>query len=95
MKKLKHSIIKTLTQYNEYCETLETLVLQDYNGNLEEIELLTLLIEYYDQQQMEMYRRINCWWLYHNFYVVDMRRIIALDFNRGRIGMFNNLKVVK
>lgn len=55
MKQLKYTLIKNLDQYNEYCETLETLVFQDYDTNLEEIELLTLLIEHYDEQQMEVY----------------------------------------
>ncbi len=50
MDTLQYKIIKTDTQYNKYCDKLETLV--DSNKKTkavqDEIELLTLLIEKYD-----------------------------------------------
>lgn len=48
MEKLKYTIIKDIEQYSNYCNVLETLVLE--NGCVEEIELLTLLIEKWDSE---------------------------------------------
>ncbi len=48
---IKYTIIKNRDQYNEYCNQLESL-LYDENAALlqDEIELLTLLIEKYDDE---------------------------------------------
>jgi HTH-type transcriptional regulator/antitoxin HigA len=48
---LKYTVIKTKTQYKEYIKTLEKLdeLEEPTNGQEEEIELLTLLIEKWDQ----------------------------------------------
>lgn len=52
METLQYKIIKTDAQYNKYCNTLEALV--DSNKKTkavqDEIELLTLLIEKYDEE---------------------------------------------
>ena len=50
MKQLQYKIIKTDAQYNKYCDTLETLVESNRRTKTiqDEIELLTLLIENYD-----------------------------------------------
>jgi HTH-type transcriptional regulator / antitoxin HigA len=52
MEALKYKIIKSKKQYNEYCNKLETLL--DNNSKSksmkEEIELLTLLIEKWDNE---------------------------------------------
>ena len=52
METLQYKIIKTDTQYNKYCDKLETLV--DSNKKTKavqgEIELVTLLIEKYDAE---------------------------------------------
>lgn len=46
----KYTIIKTKDQYSQYCSILETLVIQNNSKELsDEIELLTLLIEKYDE----------------------------------------------
>ena len=50
MKVLKFTIIKTAEQYNEYCDILEKLLNLDNNNSLDEIELLTLLIEKWDAE---------------------------------------------
>ncbi len=43
---MKYTVIKTEKQYNEYCEVLEELIVADESGDYQdEIELLTLLIE--------------------------------------------------
>lgn len=52
MNTLKYKIIKTKSQYNEYCDTLEHLIdSKSKNKSVkDEIELLTLLIETWDEQ---------------------------------------------
>jgi HTH-type transcriptional regulator/antitoxin HigA len=50
MGELKYTIIKTSDQYNDYCNILETLVQKTDNKSQEEIELLTLLIEKWDDE---------------------------------------------
>lgn len=48
MKSFKYTLIKTKKQYHEYCNKLESLVLLNQKGNIDEIELLELLIEKWD-----------------------------------------------
>lgn len=50
MEKLKYTIVKTKTQYNKYCDALEDLIDSGKKTKeiKNEIELLTLLIETYD-----------------------------------------------
>jgi len=50
METLKYSIIKTEKQYNNYCNVLEGLLVQDKKKLSDEIELLTLLIEKWDAE---------------------------------------------
>ena len=52
METLKYSVIKTETQYNKYCKKLEELLDSGSRSKAvqDEIELLTLLIEKYDEQ---------------------------------------------
>ncbi len=52
METLQYKIIKTDTQYNRYCDALETLVDSGKKTKAvqDEIELLTLLIEKYDAE---------------------------------------------
>jgi HTH-type transcriptional regulator / antitoxin HigA len=47
METIKYKIIKSNSQYQEYCEILETLL---NNNDNDEIELLTLLIEKWDDE---------------------------------------------
>lgn len=49
METLKYKIIKTKEQYGEYCSILETL-LNKNKTNPDEVELLTFLIEKWDQE---------------------------------------------
>lgn len=48
METLKYKIIKTEEQYKEYCSILENLQSND-SSNQDEVELLTFLIEKWDQ----------------------------------------------
>lgn len=46
---LKYTIIKTKSQYDDYCKQLEILLAQDITNDLQdEIDLVTLFIEKYD-----------------------------------------------
>jgi len=53
MKALKYKKIASLEQYNTYCNIHEKLVMDDYDANIDEIELLEVLIENYDNRVME------------------------------------------
>lgn len=48
METLKFKVIKSRGQYDEYCKTLEELIFSE--GDQDEIDLLTLLIETYDHE---------------------------------------------
>ena len=50
METLKYTIIKTKEQYRNYCDILEELVLRDSDMLMDEIELLTFLIEKWDEE---------------------------------------------
>ena len=50
MKTLKYTVIKDLEQYKKYCDTLEKLIIRDEKEINDEIELLTLLIEKWDNE---------------------------------------------
>jgi len=52
MKTLKYTILKSEAQYYEYCDTLADMLENEHNGKdaLDEIELLTLLIEKWDAE---------------------------------------------
>lgn len=52
--KLKYKIIKSRKQYNSYCKSLEELVFKSRKSDEDEIELLTLLIEKYDDEQYKL-----------------------------------------
>ncbi|MEM6262258.1 MAG: helix-turn-helix transcriptional regulator [Bacteroidota bacterium] len=49
---LRYTVIKTLEQYTEYCEILENLV-SSSSAESEEIELLSLLIDDYNDRLMK------------------------------------------
>ncbi len=50
MRTLKYTVIKTEEQYTRYCDILENLLLKDNSVYEDEIELLTLLIEKWDNE---------------------------------------------
>lgn len=50
MEKLKYTVIKNQKQYDEYCNNLEALISKDDDKFSDEIELLTILIEKWDNE---------------------------------------------
>lgn len=51
MAELKYTVIRTKEQYFEYCDLLEKLVFSDDDTKEEEIDLLDVLIEKWDNEQ--------------------------------------------
>ena len=47
---LKYTVIKDIEQYKKYCDILEELILQDVKNANDEVELLSLLIEKWDNE---------------------------------------------
>jgi HTH-type transcriptional regulator/antitoxin HigA len=50
METLKYTLIKSKEQYNKYCDMLEELLILDELMVQDEVELLTLLIEKWDEE---------------------------------------------
>ena len=50
--KKKYTIIRTVEQYEEYCNDLEKLVFDKSGNHIDDIELLTLLIEKWDKENL-------------------------------------------
>lgn len=50
MKSVKYTNIKSREQYDLYCNLLEELVFQDKTSSQDDIDLLTLLIEKWDDE---------------------------------------------
>jgi HTH-type transcriptional regulator/antitoxin HigA len=50
METLKYTVIKNADQYKKYCDILEELILNENQVTKDEIELLTLLIEKWDNE---------------------------------------------
>jgi len=50
MEALKYTVIKDLEQYKKYCNNLEKLILRDDKESKDEIELITFLIEKWDNE---------------------------------------------
>ena len=50
---MKYKIIKSERQYDKYCKILEELVFKNRKKDEDEIELLTLLIEKYDEDHYQ------------------------------------------
>lgn len=53
MKRGFYSIIKSREQYDEYCNLLEDIIENEINPNEDEIDLLSLLIQKYNEDQTE------------------------------------------
>lgn len=50
--KLNYKVIKSEEQYKQYCDILEELVFKDQKSDEDKIELLTLLIEKWDEEHI-------------------------------------------
>lgn len=50
---MNYRIIKSESEYNDYCDELHDLVKNESTRNSDEVELLTLLIEKWDSENIE------------------------------------------
>ena len=56
---MKYKKIKSIEQYNQYCNQHEKLTIKDYNKNVEEIELIQILIDEYENRVIEKPKGMN------------------------------------
>lgn len=90
---LKYKIIKSKKQYFDYCTQLEDLVMANKKSNLDEIELLTFLIEKYDEQQYSLpdsdpIELLKSLMADHNLKAKDLTSI--LDLTKGTVSKILN-----
>ena len=93
METLKFRIIKNQEQYDEYCNILEELLVQDNNLAQDEIELLTLLIEKWDNEyssfdDLDPIELLKSLMAEHNLKAKDLIDIIGLS--KGTISKILN-----
>jgi HTH-type transcriptional regulator / antitoxin HigA len=93
METLKYKIIKDVEQYKQYCDILENLVLNDNKATKDEIELLTLLIEKWDNENSTFNDSdpivlVKALMEEHNLKAKDLADI--LDLSKGTISKILN-----
>jgi len=90
---MEYRIIKTEDQYDQYCKTLYKLLKSDPIKNEDEIELLTLLIEKYDEEnypvnELNPIELIKALMKEHNLKSKDLVQILGLS--KGTISKMLN-----
>ena len=93
--KLQYTIIKTEEQYKRYCEDLEKLVFQKENSDEDTIELLTLLIEKWDEEhyqipEIDPVQLLKLLMKEHGLKAKDLQDILKLS--KGTISKILNYK---
>ena len=84
METLKYRLIKSKEQYDKYCHILENLIVQDNTIIQDEIELLTFLIEKWDEEHntlkdLNPVELIKVLMAEHNLKVNDLIDILGLS----------------
>lgn len=97
MAELKYKVIKNKTQYREYCNILEELVLSSskLKAIKEEIDLLTLLIEKWDEEhntfeELDPIQLLHSLMTEHNLKAKDLLEL--LDVSKGYVSDILNYK---
>lgn len=93
METLKYKIIKETKQYEEYCNILEDLLCSGNNSKEDEIELLSLLIEKWDNEHNTLFdsdpiKLLKALMEEHNLKAVDLSDI--LDLSKGTVSKILN-----
>lgn len=93
METLKYTVIKNEEQYKKYCNILEELILNDNKSIKDEIELLTLLIEKWDNEHgtfndADPIELLKVLMEDHNIKAKDLTEI--LDLSKGTISKILN-----
>lgn len=89
MEALKFKVIKTKTQYNQYCKELENLLEKKGGKGLQdEIDLLTLLIEKWDSEhntveEIDPIRLLNSLMVEHDMKPKDL--VDLLEISKGYV----------
>ena len=89
METLKYKVIKTKTQYNQYCKELENLLEKEGGKRVQdEIDLLTLLIEKWDSEhntfeEIDPIRLLASLMLGHNMKPKDL--VDLLEISKGNV----------
>ena len=91
--KLKYKIIKSRRQYDRYCKILEEILFKKEKADNDEVELLTLLIEKYDEEQyqipeMDPIELLRSLMSDHNLKAKDLTEI--LDLTKGTVSKILN-----
>jgi HTH-type transcriptional regulator/antitoxin HigA len=86
METLKYTVIKSKTQYKEYCQTLEQLVDKSSKGKAisDEIDLLTLLIEKWDTEhnsfmEVDPIQLLHSFMEDHNMKAKDLVKLLSVS----------------
>lgn len=92
-KTIKYKIIKTEKQYNKYCKVLEEIVFKNRKKDEDEIELLTLLIEKWDNEnyitpEIDPIELIKSLMEDHNLKAKDLAAI--LNLTKGTVSKILN-----
>jgi len=92
-KVMKYKIVKTERQYDKYCKILEELVFKDLKKDEDEIELLTLLIEKWDEDhyrtpELDPIQLIKSLMEDHNLKAKDLG--ILLKLSKGTVSKILN-----
>jgi HTH-type transcriptional regulator / antitoxin HigA len=97
METLKYKIIRTKTQYKEYCRTLEGLVSSTIKSKAkaDEVDLLTLLIEKWDEEhntfeEIDPIQLLHSFLEDHNLKAKDLVEI--LNVSKGYVSDILNYK---
>ena len=93
METLKYTIIKSEEQYDKYCDLLEGLILHEDKIPQDEIELLTLLIEKWDEEhnsfnELDPVALLKALMTDHNLKAQNLVEI--LDLSKGTISKILN-----
>jgi len=56
---MKYIKIKSDLQYNQYCELHERLTMKGYNSNIDEIELIEILIDEYENRTIDFSNQMD------------------------------------
>jgi HTH-type transcriptional regulator/antitoxin HigA len=92
---IKYTIIKNKSQYDQYCDQLETLLLENNETLHDEIDLLTLLVEKYDEEhntfkEIDPITLLRSFMQDHHLKPQDMTRILGIS--KGYVSDILNYK---
>ena len=86
MKELKYKVIRSKTQYNQYCKLLENMVVMESNSKYikDEIDLLTLLIEKWDMdhttfRDLDPIQLLSSLMEEHHLRPIDLSNILGIS----------------